>query len=247
MTTITATPDQALAGVRLEVTKTSAVRRIIRHDINGSRAVRFHASQLPSPAPGVLAILDREAALVGEVRYDVDDGARGATAITVLDLALPWLTVPTLPGYGMECETVSGYTAAQDPLSTVHLPINRSTPLVTLGGLRSRAGVLTFVVGDHASARAITALVGRGEIMLLRQAEHAGMDMYFTPNGPVSTTTTDNAWEVSLDYVETGWPPNGLVNAPGWTFEDMAVSAETFEVITERYLTYNTLVQDVRI
>lgn len=245
MTIITATRNQDQALIDLDIEATSPVRRIFRTDANGTRMVRVHPSQLP--ASGSFNLKDREAALSGEIRYDVDDGAAGASATAYLGLELPWLTIPVLPREpGVQVRTVHGYDAARESMSTFHYPIGRTDPLVTLGEMRTRTGRLKMFCADHAAVARLYRLSSRGEVMFLRQAEHLGLDMYFIPSGDAAEPV-DGGWEYSADYVELAWPADPMVTTPGWTFADLKESADTFETVTERYLDFNHLERDERI
>jgi len=244
VTVITAIPFRSSAHIALTIQPSSPVRRIVRTDVNGPAMLRVPARMLPSS--GLLTVEDREAALVGPVRYDVDDGARGATATTELAASMPWLSLPLLAAQSVQVDSVTGYDAARDSLSTLHYPINRVDPLVTLGKMRTRAGRLEVYCSDHTAASRLYRLAGKGEIMLLRQAEHRGLDMYFTVTRD-GVEYVDGSWLYSADYTEVAWPGGDLVTREGWTFADLKTSADTFETVTSRYLTFDQLKVDERI
>lgn len=249
MTTITAVPDAGRGAVLLTVTPTSPLVRVIRTDVNGSRAVRFPEGFLPLPAGVTRGLYDFEAALSGPVRYDVDDGAQGASAETVLGLADPWFTTPgtpQVPRSRFRATMVTTYDAERSNSTTFHEPIGRRGPLAAIGQLSLRRGVMEVHCPDYGRLTDLLWLLGRGEIVMYRQAENIGQDMYFLPAGVTEAPAagTEGEWLLTMSYVEVDWPAAPARIYSPWTFETLAAAYPTFEDLPKNYHTLEQLAEN---
>ena len=192
---------------------------LTRSDANGLRAVRLYEDQ--NPLSGSLIVTDYEAALTGPITYTVTT-TETATDTTALDLDETWLMVPVTPQHSVEVALVTGYGEASEAGSTVHRIIGGRATL-TLRPLGSREGTLGIWCPDYPSAAAVRAVYGRGEVVLLRQPDHAGLDLYHAATGRVSITPHDDAtqprrWQVEVEYTEAGVPTDPLSGALGWDY-----------------------------
>lgn len=246
MTVLTLTPDPGTASVRLTLTGAPAGPvTIARVDANGARPVRLLAGQ--EPIAGDLTVTDYEPALAGDlIRYDVKDGA-GVTvsaSTTLAGVTRPQLQLAALPQYRLALDLVTGYGADRAGTTTVHDVIGRTDPVVTLGRLGTRRGTLTLWAADHGAARAVEQLADRSNVLLLRQGDHSGMDLYFvaTRTGvtPDDEATSPRRWSVELDYVEVAAPTGNLLGALGWTFEDVATLG-SFAALPATFATFTDL------
>lgn len=238
MTTLTLVPDPATGSTRLTITPTATVTRIQRSDANGSYDVRTLPDVLPHPAPDVLVLDDYEPAN-GTATYTVTTAAGTVTKTAALDLGAPWLGIPVTPQFSARAETITGYSAAVDSRSTVVEPDGSPYPIVISRGGSTRRGSMDIWAGDYPAALNLLRLAQRGKVIMLRQAEHAGMDMFFTAaNAHISTlsvTETKTVFGVSLDYTEVGRPTAPLSGALGWTWGALKNSFATWGDVFNAY------------
>jgi len=180
------------------------------------------------------------------IRYDVltSDGKRTSATTSLVGVDFPQLQVAQVPQLRRALQSVTGYSAERATTTTVHQVIGRVDPVVTIGKMRLRTGTLTAWCADHAAAQAVEALAGRGQLLLLRQPTHAGLDLYFsatrTSVTPDSNATERRRWTVSLDYVETAPPRGDLMGSLGWDFDTVA-DAGSFAALVATYDTFTDL------
>lgn len=231
-----------------------AALTITRTDANGVGPVRMLPDQ--GPAAGVLTVRDYEPALTGPTRYDVRDQlgvtTTAATAAGDLTVTAPVLHVPTLPALRVMLTPpgLVGYQAERDNAAALHDVIGRADPIVTIGPLGLRAGTLRVITTTHTDARALEALAARGEILMLRQSDHAGLDGYLMvrstrvqPDQLVASPAgvTGWTWSVDLAFVEVARPSGPLLGSTGWTFGAVAATFATLADILPAYPTLDTL------
>lgn len=245
MTTITATPDTSNGNVSLDLTLTAPVVRVVRTNVNGSEEVRTPEGQLPSNATGTLILIDFEAAH-GLNTYNAyaADGSFVTTSIT-FDIGGPWLSVPVMPQYSEQVETVTQFSANRDAATTVHRPLGRADALVVMGKLGTRTGTLQIFCHSYAEARTLERVFERGEVVQLRQRVE-GLDMYFTATGiPVSPYAvageTDTRWSLNVNYVEVRRPIGNLAGAFGWTFDTLAADFASFDAVSAAFADFDAL------
>lgn len=127
----------------------------------------------------------------------------------------PWFTLPgtavpsSTPPQALSVDLVTRYDASSDSYGTLHRIIGRSDPLGNPGLLGSREGTLEVWCADYATAKSLRALLSSGEVALLRQPTHGGMDVYFIPTGininPAEPSSVQR-WLVSIQYTEVVAP-----------------------------------------
>ncbi|MBX9243411.1 hypothetical protein ICW40_01145 [Actinotalea ferrariae] len=210
-----------LVRLRVSSVPTGYEFGLLRSDTNGIRSVRLFEGQ--DIVDGSLIVTDYEAALDGPITYTITTTDTVSVTTSLDDVADPWLMVPVMPQYSEPLALVTGYVAARQATTTVHEVINREDPVVTLGRLRLRTGTLTIWAPDFAAAQAVAAVYGRGEVVMLRQAQHPGMDMYHACTGTVTVTpqsedTSPLRWRVTVDYTEVQPPTAALAGALGWDY-----------------------------
>lgn len=193
---------------------------------------------------------------VTNVTFDWNGTAHASTStettsnITVygsatLTIDKPWLSVPVMPQYSEQVETLTAFGASRESATTVHRPLGRADSLVVMGKLGDRTGSFEVFCNSYAEARKLERIFERGEVVQLRQRVE-GMDVYFTvtsiPVAPYSVTGEDSTrWAMVINYVEVRRPIGNLAGALGWTFDELAASATSFDVITQAYATFDAL------
>lgn len=204
-----------------------------------------HASASVLKQASSLILTDYEAAH-GTNTYNVY-AADGSMVTGSVDLVIdkPWLSVPVMPQYSEQVETITQFGAGREANTTVHRPLGRADSLVVMGKLGDRTGSLEIFCKSYTDARRLERIFERGEIVQLRQRV-AEMDMYFTatsiPVSPYSVQGEDGTrWSMTINYVEVNRPIGNLAGALGWTFDSMASSAASFDVITAHYSTFDAL------
>lgn len=240
--TITLTPRPTIGAMVISVTGApTGPITITRSDDNGLNPVRQMSGQVTTG--GALTVLDYEPALTGSITYSTPDGATTATATSSLagSVTQPWLTIPANPAYRVLFDVVTDYDGARDTEATVHSIIDRADPIVIPGPLRYRTGKIVVHAFTYAVVRAIAALLERGELLQLRQADFPGLDLYFTPTryreSPRAEVTNPRSWGVEIDYAETAAPVGPLLSAAGWTVADVTATYPTTAAVKAAYVT----------
>lgn len=247
MTALALTTDTTLARVTLAVTGAPAgAVTITRVDANGANPVRLQTGQ--APIAGAITVTDYEPAMVGTVRYDVKDSAQVITsASTTLDTpgAQPRIAQVQLPAIAAVPTAVTGYDAARRSATVVHWIEGRADPVVILRPPHTREGTLTAWAGSYAAADTILDVVTPGVVLMLRQADHPGMDMYLAVTEsrvtPMDNLVTGWSWAVAATYVEVKAPTSPLLGAAGWTFAQVTAANTTFDALTSTYPTFTAL------
>lgn len=235
MTSIIATVNPDGASVTLVLTPTESVAAITRTDGNGNAAIRLPAGTMPTAAP--LTVVDYEAALQGTVTYSVP----GASTAVELPATQPWLVFPLRPSQSVQLEQVTNYSAARVSLGTLHQVPDRTDPLAALGRLAQRTGQLAILCDSHATARLLESRLDLSGLGMLKEAEHAGLDMYFIPTGTSPEYDTDaDQWTLTVDYTEIS-RPTSPINANVWTFGTVATSYSSFANVTSNYEDFEML------
>lgn len=245
MTTFTATPNTANGSVSLDFTLTAAVTKVVRTNVNGSEEVRPSEGQLPSAATGTMILIDFEAShgLNSYNAYAADGSF--VTTSTTLDIGNPWLSVPVMPQYSEQVETITDYGSGREAATTVHRPLGRADSLVVMGKLGDRTGSLEIFCQTYADARRLERIFERGEVVQLRQ-RNEGMDFYFTvlsiPVSPYSVDGEDvTRWSLKINYVEVRRPIGNLAGAFGWTFDAMASDFLSYDAVAAAFTDYDAL------
>ncbi|WP_457950425.1 hypothetical protein ACTAQI_07535 [Pseudarthrobacter sp. alpha12b] len=244
MTTFTATPDNSTGAVVLEITQNASVQSITRSNSNGFSSVRISSGQLPSPSGGKTIVTDYEAAHGLNV-YTVTTTAETLSQSATLTIDKPWLLVPIAPNYSEQAESIVNYSAGRETNSTVHNIIGRSDPLVVIGKLGSRTGILEIWTTSLEDASRLVRVFDRGEAVLLKQAV-SGMDMYFAANSldvdPYAVSGPENTrYKLTVSYTEVSRPYGNLAGALGWTFDALASQYPSFDAVTAAYATFDDL------
>jgi hypothetical protein len=249
MTTLIIDTDPSNGYVRLTITPTAEVTRVRRTDVNGTAEVRTLTGQLPHAAPDVLVLDDYEAN--GAARYTVTTTAGTVTGSIILELPTPWLGTPENPQFSVPVRSFQDFNSGASTLSTVHEPEGRNAaPIVIVRGASTRRGNMRIEGGTHAEALKILRIFQRGQTMLLRQSDHAGMDMYFIPmNFEIITAAAwgrDSQFDVTLSYIEVGRPAGALSGALGWTWAALEAAFPTWGDMEEAYASWGDVRTDRR-
>jgi len=116
---------------------------------------------------------------------------------------------------------------------------------VVIRSMGTKRGTLGLWAGTYDAAEQILATLSRGEVLMLRQAEHRGMDMYFIADDAALDTLAvagqDTVWGVSVRYVQVARPIGNLAAALGWDFAALGGSAATFAELRTRYATFEDM------
>lgn len=194
-------------------------------------------------------ITDYEAAS-GPVRYDLISGSGEVVSINVAGFVLdgPWLFTPIVPGYSRKAVAVTGIDTKLDDNSNVFAGLlGRPDPIVVMRPPGLRTGTMEIYAGTYADALEILSPLQQATVMMLRQPEHAGMDMYFAPAGgtPQIVNLTTNAgrtvWGVRVPYVEVKRPEGDLAGALGWTYADLLAAVPRYSDLRRTFATYADL------
>jgi hypothetical protein len=194
---------------------------------------------------GRLILTDYEAAH-GLNSYNVysADGSF-VTASAELEIDKPWLSVPVMPQYSEQVETITAFGATREAATTVHRPLGRADSLVVMGKLGDRTGSLEVFCNSYADARRLERIFERGEIVQLRQRVE-GLDMYFTATGiPVAPYSVQGEgatrWSLTIQYIEVRRPIGNLAGALGWTFDELASSFASFDAVRLAFTDFDAL------
>ena len=203
--TITVQPTGTWQGTWVTRTDVNGVDVPVREDQGGQ--------DIPNGSTS-LTLTDWEAALTGPVVYTAHDGVGGtATATTTFDGldAGVWLTAPATatPSSSADpdavaLQLVTDYSESADTAGTLHTIIGRADRIATPGPMGLRRGTVDVWAADYQAVAAVRALAASGEILLLRQPTHPGMDMYFYPQSvsarPEQADTATRRWAIGLTY-----------------------------------------------
>lgn len=206
-----------------------------------------HASTSTRSVPASAVVVTDYEAASGPVRYDVIDLNDRLESLDVAGFALdaPWLFTPLIPGYSRKAVSVTGLDTEFEDRSTVHSGLlGRPDPVVVLRPLGLRSGTMEIYAGTYADALEILSPLQRATVMMLRQPEHAGLDMYFAPAGgspKILSLVTDGGrtvWGVQVPYVEVKRPEGMIAGALGWTYADLAAAVPRYSDLPRTFATY---------
>jgi hypothetical protein len=251
MTALVLTPQPSTASVLLQITGAPAGPVVItRTDVNGSGSVRLRVGQVP--IAGALTLTDYEPALLGDLTYDVVDSANAVVSETTTlegTVTQPQIGGVQQPGLEFDPQLITGYTSTRSGSSTVHELVGRADPVVVLGPTRLRRGRLSVWLADYAAAAACIGVLAQARILMLRQPDYPGMDMYFLatelPAQPLAKTSQGWRWSVEFDYVELRSPSLPLLGAAGWRFDDVASGYPTFAAVRSTFADFDALLVGV--
>lgn len=246
--TISLTPQPDQAGVLVQVTADDGevLAGLTRTDPNGTASVRLLADQ--DLSTGVLTVTDYEAALTGALSYTVTASTgETATALTTLDglVARPYITVPVMPAYSVPLTLVLAYADDSASQTSVHRVVGRDDPVLTIGVLQLPTGVLELFALTYADAVAIRAAYRRGVVVMLRQPDHPGQDMYHVAERvrieADPTPTVPRRWRVIVDFVATSRPLGPLQGTLGWSFDDVTAAYPDFNAVRDSFESFAAL------
>lgn len=202
---------------------------LTRGDANGTRPVRMYDGQAISD--GVLVTTDPEAALTGFISYTAVVQPSSGTAVRVqasVDMTglvsrgrIAPASVPSLGGW---FDLSTGVTIGRESTTTVAQVINRPDPLVTLGSQTSRSGTLSIWCPTYEAGTALEAVFNTGEVVLVRQPDYLGLDMYVvgtrTSLDLQREMTDPRRWVLEVEYTEVAAPTTNLRGSIGWTIAE---------------------------
>lgn len=238
-------PDIGAMWVRTTTSSTEHVISVYRTDANGTAQVRTFSGLLPSATGAPVNIIDQEAALVGEVSYEVTTNEATYTASASVGTSQPWLGPVFYQNLATPLRMVYAYDAARDAQTTVHEIIGRPDPLATIGALNTRQGFVEYWCATHAEARALERIYERRMAMLLRQADHEGMDLYHLPTGtridPLNTEGAATRWSLRVNYVEVKRPTGDLLGTLGWDYDAVLATYADYTAVMLAFEDYDAL------
>jgi hypothetical protein len=251
MPTITAELLPEIGGIRLTIATTLSLASLQRADINGTTQVRVRQDGLQLPGGSTSILLTDYEPAHGGVIYTATDTAGASGQVSVqFALGSPWLFVPVLPNFSSRLETVTAYGARVESRSTILEPPGRPDPVVVMRTMGTKRGRIGLWAGTYAAAQQLLDTVTRGEILMLRQPEHLGMDMYFTAvDADIETLAiagSGTVWGVQVSYCQVARPADPLGAALGWTFASVSASADSFAELQTKYATFEDLRLDKR-
>lgn len=243
MTTFTMLANPATGSHQISITPTATITRIQRTDANGSYDVRTLTGQLPWPAAsGVLTLDDYEAA-AGTSTYTVTTSVDIVTGSVGMDFGgIIWLGVPVTPQNSAQVKAVLSYDADQQARSTVLEPDGSPFPIIITRSASSRRGSMQLYAGTYAEALNLLRMFGRGQVVMLRQSDHAGMDMFFTSTSAgistLSTAQGSSVFSVTVSYIEVPRPRAALSGALGWTWGELKNTYATWGDVFNDFATW---------
>ena len=192
---------------------------------------------------GTLVVEDAEAALLGAITYQLTSATgETTTASTSLAGTTGYLLAPAIyPQWAVSVPLVTVYEATRTTATIVHEVIGREDPVMRLGAFRLRRGTLTLWCADYAALTAALGVYQRGEVVLLRQGDYPGLDMYHVAT-EARESGYDEAWRrwrLDVTYVETAFPRGPLLGASTWTWDDQAASFPTWDAVAAFFATWN--------
>lgn len=239
MSDLAARYDATASAVVLTVASSSAIAGITRSDSNGTRPVRMRADQ--KTATGRFEIIDYEPALTGQIQYVLTaDPLTPPVWVEIPAGHSPVFVLPSIPQFTVTVDNVHGYAAGRTSRATFHTIVNRTDSIVAEGNLTPRAGRLDIYAAEYIDALNIDNMLERGQCCLYRQSEHAGMDMYFYATD-TAIEPDEDAWKLTLSYVEVNFPPGDVLSGAGWTFDALTAAGGTFLDLPARFSTFHDL------
>lgn len=215
---------------------------LTRTDANGTRPVRLMPGQ--RVIDGGLIAEDFEAALTGPISYSFTSPTGSqVTTSTALNLDTSTLAPAVYPQYGIKDVFVTGYSASRPTETVTHEVIGRSDSVSRLQPLKTRRGTLTIWCADYAGIANVLDVYRRGEIVVLRQPDHRGLDMYHIATG-VNESGYDpefKRWRLDVDFLEVRYPNAPLLGTLGWSYNDLAAVFATYDQLNAYFATYNAL------
>jgi hypothetical protein len=200
----------------------------------------FKSDSIAESAGADLIVSDFEAAS-GTVSYTAGED----TEVTTWDIGNPWLFVPVMPAYSVRIQALLDYSAGGQSLGTIHELLGREDPVAVLRGMSTRRGSIKLYCGTFAEATTVVEATRRGEVLMLRQPEHQGMDMYFTATSygipTLETRGAESVFGVEIGYVQLARPIGDLSGSLGWTFDALAAAYPTFATVAKKYATFQDL------
>lgn len=234
-----------------------------RTDANGSHPVRLPANAAVDSS-GALDVTDSEPALTGEVTYLVRDAA-GYTATATTASLPPGTRIYSGPA-GVLLTSVGLTTvlpvelleAYSDSRQYQQLTID---PKAVIGrqdftavilddyGWSNRQGRLTFRLRTETAwdaTEAVADLYTRGRVVLLRQTEYDGMDLYHvgkivSREHVLAQPSGHWIWTMTVDYIEVGFPAGELVGVESWTWAKLPGAYPYWYNVTAAFPSWNAL------
>jgi hypothetical protein len=239
--TITASPSTVPGAAYLSITTDNPVISLMRADKNGTRPVRLPADSLPFT--DTQTFMDYEPALSGDVQYRAKTAYGTAEVWMTMGAQGPRFTIPALPLITVGVDTVFDYAATRESRATVHDVPGRADPIVVQARMGTRRGTLAIVCDSHVDLMDLENLFQQGKTVMFRQSEHSGMDMYFHALTSAVVPSTGK-WELTVSYVELSYPAGPVMDPGTWTFEDLALTGDTFAETAATYPTFTALLLD---
>jgi hypothetical protein len=236
--TITAAPSTRTGAITLTIDTDNPLLALTRADRNGTRPVRLEAGTLPFT--GTRTLRDYEPALGGEVQYRASTAFGTAEVWINLGAQGPRFTLPALPLLSVGVDTVYDYSAGRSGRGTVHEVPGRPDPIITQARMGTRRGTLSIVCNDHVDLLNLENLLAQGITVMYRQTENPGQDMYFHADA-VAAVPNAGAWELTVTYIELGFPAGPVIDSGDWTFADLAATGDTFAEVAETYTDFTAL------
>lgn len=203
--TITATPHPDMPQVSLRITRTdtSTLLTIWRTDSAGTHQVRLLTTT--NTRQSSFTLVDYEPAF-GVVAYFTSDGD---TAEADLGRRLPTFSLPYVPSMWRSVIAVNIFDGPRTAATVVHDIIDSPHPIATLRTLAARRGRMDVLVRTWAEVKELEALLGAGHVVLYRESENPGMDLYLIPTR-IHPQRQAGIWIVSIEWAEAGRTSNPI-------------------------------------
>lgn len=207
MLTLTATLADFLAPtVTIEIHSDTNLTTLYRSDRNGIAPVRARLTLSDS-----VAIIDDYEPAYGTVTYSAENKA-GETSEQTLTISgsLPILHHTAYPTQYVQVTAITDYSHTRTSGTIVQQGLTNAYPSVTYSVMRSREIELIITASSYQKAAEIERVLATPGIVMVRQAEHNGLDAYLaitniaiTPSVIAGTATI---WQITCQGKETARP-----------------------------------------
>lgn len=226
--------DTTRGCVTLSLTVTGPNHTLERVDANGLHPVRLE-NQLPLNQE--IVIDDFEAAMAGPVTYSLFS----ETSSTTHTLQAPGYQLPLVhcvinPVQRYRLDNVATISNERTWDTAISPIIGAAFPRAIPGKAQAITFTMACLFESHGAAQTFIRSLDGSATYMLRQYEHQGLDVYFTPlSARLSAVTTDGqntVWNAEVQCQELAYPSGKLLSSIGRSYGDDLDDAPTYRAST---------------